>query len=277
VSDFNGALGRITIRWREFEKPTLVIMGLAGVYLTVTAFVWYANLGTLLSDAHAYWLTGQDGYMPYTIPPGAKDAFLYSPAFAQLIAPITWLPWAGFATIWLLLEGAAFVWLLRPLGWAWTIVLLLWCAPELMIGNIVGFVAVATVLALSGRPASLAFLALTKPALVVVAFWFVARREYRALAVAAGATLAVVAASVALDPSAWAAWITFLLEQSGQARPFYMYFLIAAIALVIFAARTDRAWLIPFALVLATPVYGGSQIWMLLAGIPRLARVGRDT
>lgn len=265
---------RLAITLRELEKPTLVLMALAGLYLTYTAFTWYADLGALLSDARAYWLTGQAGYEPYLIAPGAKDAYLYSPAFAQVITPLTWLPWTGFAVAWLLLETAAFVWLLRPLGWAWTIVLLLWCTPELMIGNIVGLVAVATVLGLTGRPGALAFPILTKPTLGITAFWFVARREFRALAIVAATTLAVIGVSVVIDASAWEAWGRFLLERSGEARPAFPAFVAAAIALVVFAARTDRPWLIPFAMVMATPVFGGSQVWMLLAAIPRLA--GRE-
>jgi hypothetical protein len=256
---------------RAVEKPTLFLMAGAGLYLTYTAFVLYYDQGTLLSDARAYWLTGQGGYVPYLIPPGAKDAFLYSPAFAQLIAPLTWLPWPGFAALWFILEASVFIWLLRPCGWAWTAVLLLWCAPELMIGNIVAFVAAATVIALTGRPAALAFPVLTKPALGITAFWFVARKEFRALAIAALTTVAV---SLVVDPDAWTSWFAFLIDQSGQARPFYPAFVAAAVAVVIYAARTDRAWLVPFALVLATPVYGGSQVLVLLAAVPRLAARG---
>ncbi len=54
------------------------------------------------------------------------DAYLYSPAFAQVISVTTWLPWPVFAALWAGLEAAAFLWLLRPLGWLKAGVLLLW-------------------------------------------------------------------------------------------------------------------------------------------------------
>ena len=61
-------------------------------------------------DMHTYWATG-DGYSynqgdPYTI-----GAYLYAPAFAQLLWPITTLPWPWFAALWTAAIAATYVWL----------------------------------------------------------------------------------------------------------------------------------------------------------------------
>ena len=49
--------------------------------------VWYAFQLGLGYDSHAYWLAVQDMGRLYGAPALARDAFLYSPAFAQLIWP----------------------------------------------------------------------------------------------------------------------------------------------------------------------------------------------
>jgi hypothetical protein len=194
----------------RFEKPILVMMAAAGVYLAYQVLSYYLGVGALVSDGRAYWLVGQDWYQPYVIAPAHLDAFLYSPAFAQAVTPLTWLPWPLFALTWVILEGAAFAWLFRPLGWAWTLVLLLWCSPELVMGNILGFVAVATVLAITRSSAAWALPILTKPTFGLGALWHGARGEWRRCAVAVGSTLAIVAVSFAIDPGMWMAWVRYL-------------------------------------------------------------------
>jgi hypothetical protein len=47
---------------------------------------------------------------------------------------------------------------------------------------------------------------------------------------------------------------------------------VAAAALVLFAARTNRAWLVPCAMLLCAPTLGGSAVLSVLSAIPRLAR-----
>jgi hypothetical protein len=120
--------------------------------------------GHLGADAHAYWLVGQPGVPLYSALPGELDAYLYSPAFAQAISLVTWMPWPAFVALWLLLEAIAFGWLLAPLGWRVAVPLWLLCSMEISLGNVVGFLAVAAVLG-TKRPAVWAAFALTKPSL----------------------------------------------------------------------------------------------------------------
>ena len=50
-------------------------------------------------DAYAYWTT-RSGPMYDAQTAGSLGAYLYSPAFAQILAPLTWLPWPVFVTLW---------------------------------------------------------------------------------------------------------------------------------------------------------------------------------
>jgi hypothetical protein len=71
-------------------------------------------------DSHAYCITGHVADL-YRDGPRREGAYLYSPAFAQAISPLTSLPWRAFA-VWLVLELAALVWLVAPLRLPWAVV-----------------------------------------------------------------------------------------------------------------------------------------------------------
>ena len=71
-----------------------------------------AHLFGLLSigvDAYAYWTV--DPSSPYgASAPGTFRAFFYSPAFAQLTAPIHLLPWQVFIAIWTVVLTLVLLW-----------------------------------------------------------------------------------------------------------------------------------------------------------------------
>jgi hypothetical protein len=237
---------------------------------------FYAIRQDFVFDGHAYWVTGQPDYVPYGSLPRTRDAFLYSPAFAQAISPLTWLPWPAFATVWVTAEACAFLWLLRPLGWKWALPLMLWCVPELAIGNVLGFLGVALVLAIH-RPAAWSAMLLTKPTLGIGAIWHVTRGEWRSFGVATTTTAAIVAVSFVVDPAMWSAWMWFLLDQTGESAGFLPVRLLLALVLVVLAGRTGTAWLLAPALLIAAPVLGGSASLTILAAIPRLADCGQGS
>lgn len=239
---------------------------------------YYVSNGWLMADAHAYWVAGQAPHELYSRPPGSLDAFLYSPVFAQAMRLVAWLPWPAFAALWAAAETAAFLWLLRPLGWLRAGVLLLWCSPELALGNIQAWIAVATVIALTGRPYAWALPVLTKPSLAIGLVWHGARGEWRALRSAIGAVGAVVAVSFVLDPAAWREWIEFLVTSSSGVDLLLLTRLTLALGVVVFAARCGQSWLVPFGLMLALPHVGAVAVLTVLAAVPRLLRahpVGR--
>ena len=66
----------------------------------------------------------------------------------------------------------------------------------------------------------------------------------------------------------------FLVTTSGGDRGAYVGIrLLISLAIVVWAARSGRAWLLAPALILACPVLGGFGAQAVLAAIPRLRRV----
>jgi hypothetical protein len=108
--------------------------------------------------------------------------------------------------------------------------------------------------------------------------WFAVRREWRSLAIVAGITGAIVAVSFAIKPSLWAEWFDVLVNRSTGANTAGLWGAIPLLArlpvaalLVVWAARTDRRWLVPVASVLAMPVMWPNSYAVLVAVIPLLA------
>jgi hypothetical protein len=100
------------------------------------------------------------------------------------------------------------------------------------------------------------------------------RREWRAFEIAAGTTIAIVAVSFALSPSAWFEWIAFLTASTGRGDALYLR-IAAGIALVAFGALTDRKWLAPVAVWIGLPVVW-VESWVILLAIIRLRPPSTD-
>ena len=224
-------------------------------------------------DAHAYWNALRGDL--YGRAPLEKDAFLYSPVFAQVIWPLAQLPWPAFITVWVIAAGATFAYLLKPLGWRLSVPLWFVCTPEIVTGNV--FWLYALVVAFGLRfPALWVFVFLTKISPAIGPIWFAARREWKNLFLTVIVTVLVVGVSVAIEPSAWGEWIEFLRTYLGSttsqvgARSLPPIVRIpAAVLLVVWGARRNRYWTIPAAMVLATPVFG-EIAFVVFAGLPRL-------
>lgn len=250
------------------------------LWLAVAAFTakGLSILGTAKVgiDAHAYWLTGHHASL-YWRPPAGIDAYLYSPAFAQLIRPLTLLPWPVFYAVWVVAESLAFAWLLKPLGWAWGVPALTLCAFEVVPGNVSGFVAVAALLGLSRWPQAWAFVALTKPTMALGLPWAAARRDRVALRRTAVATVVVIAVSAAIWPREWPAWVGFLLHHAGT-DPTLPFRASAAWLLAAVAARRHRPWLVVPLMVLASPpTLAIGEYITLFAALPRLRAIRAPT
>ena len=227
-------------------------------------------------DAYAYWTT-RTGDFYAAAETGQIGAYLYSPAFAQALAPLVALPLAVFTALWTALNFAALWWLLRR--WALPSLLFLPIPFEIISGNVHLLYAVAIVAGFR-YPASWALMLLTKVTPGVGLLWFLARREWRTLAIAIGFTAAIVAVSLVLDRSAWEGWIAILrgdLAGAGQASfetvgwylavPLLPRLVVAAI-LTIAAALTDRRWLVPVAVTIALPVIWLNGLAVLAAVVP---------
>ena len=229
--------------------------------------------------SHEAWPTGQEAYcywLPGLADPYARStwtdpvAYVYSPAFLQGIAILKMLPWEAFLTAWTVILLLAIRYLAGARLWAVAIV---FAVLEVLGGNIHLLLAVAIVAGFRW-PAAWAFVLLTKVTPGVGLLWFAVRREWQNLGIALGATAALAAVSWAIAPAAWADWIDVLAASATKtvgtwaALPIPVWLRLPfAAAVVIWGARTDRAWTVPVAAMLALPAlwFGGAS--MLLAAV----------
>lgn len=243
----------------------------------VGAFTGFAGF-----DSHAYWAAWSNGL--YSAAPEQRDAYLYSPAFAEAIGPLTLLPWSVFYGLWMVGTAASYVWLLAPLGRRWAVPLFILTIPEIIVGNIWGLLALVVVVGLR-YPGAWALPLLTKITPAVGPIWFAVRREWRAFAISVGLAVGIALASAAFTPHLWADWVRLLLHPDqyvnpnrGSATSLVSVPLFArlplAMCLTIFAARTNRRLLLPFAMVLASPVLAVNT-FLILTALPRLAQQRR--
>ena len=118
------------------------------------------------------------------------------------------LPFEVFQAIWTLLIGLALLWLTGP--WALLFLVIPVVASDLYLGNIHVLLA-ASIVASLRWPALWAIPLLTKPSCGVGLLWYLARGEWRRLAVAVGVTGVLVLGSAVLAPALWPKWIDYVL------------------------------------------------------------------
>ena len=157
-------------------------------------------------------------------------------------------------------------------------------AMEVAGGNVSLLLAAAIVLGFRW-PWTWSLVLLTKITPGIGLLWFAVRREWRSLGIALGVTAAIVAVSFVTLPDQWREWVDVVQRnvaagKSGTWASLPVPLLVRlpiAVVLVVWGARTDRAWTVPVASMLALPAvwYGGLS--MLLAVIPLTrARAGGD-
>jgi Glycosyltransferase family 87 len=228
-------------------------------------------------DAFAYWTT-RTGDFYAAAETGRIGAYLYSPAFAQSLAPlVVLLPLSVFTAAWTAVNFAALWWLVGRL--ALPALLFLPISFEIISGNVHLLYAVAIVAGFR-YTAAWALMLLTKITPAVGLVWFAVRREWRSLAIAVGATGAIVAVSFLLDRPSWEQWIRLLgtdLSGAGQGSFSTVGWYLAvpllprlaiAVAIVAYAAWTDRRWLVPVAVVVSLPVLWLNGLAVLAAVVP---------
>jgi hypothetical protein len=224
-------------------------------------------------DAYAYWATRAGD--PYaSAEAGRIGAYLYSPAFAQLLAPLVILPWPAFCALWTALLCVVYWRLVGRL--ALPLLLFIPIPFEIVSGNVHLLIAAAIVVGFR-YPAAWALPLLTKVTPGIGLLWFAVRREWRSLAIALGATALVAAVSFVLAPDAWRQWLALLVRDIGAPLDTPGWYLpvtllvrlpIAAVV-VVWGALTDRRWTVPVAVVLSLPI-----LWLnslaILAALPAL-------
>lgn len=191
-------------------------------------------------DAHAYWAV--DPAAPYAFDgtPDQYSAFRYSPAAAQVFSLFHVLPWPLFALLWFACLAALLVWLAR--GWTLAVLAFPVIAWDIYLGNIEVLLAVA-IIAGFRYPAAWAVVLLTKVTPGVGLVWFIARREWRNLAIALGATAAIAGISFLAAPGLWFEWPQAILAVHDRpGLPSVVLRIAAAMLIVFWGARTDRRW-----------------------------------
>ena len=271
-------VGRLRLRNLETEPWVGLVVAIVGwALITYFSEPWGRLWGTG-QDARCYYqATLADPYLHSAW--NDPIAYVYSPAFLQLVTPLTRLPWQAFMAVWTALLIAAARFLTGPRLLAAGL-LFPFTAMEIAGGNISLLLAVAIVIGFRW-PAAWALVLLTKITPGIGLLWFAVRGEWRHLAMALGATVVIVAVSFVMLPQQWRDWVDVIVGNAGKGGtwasvpvPLWIRLPIAA-AVVVWGARTDRAWTVPIAAMLALPAlwYGG--ISMLLASIPLLPEQGR--
>jgi hypothetical protein len=257
--------------------PGLLVAGAIFIVLQVAAAQSGYPLATY--DAHSYWLAGGSEH-PYatTIASGFDDTvnpykYRYPPPLAQLFVVLHLIPWPLVAG---LTVAVLFIVVLVLAGrWAPLVLLFPPTLAELYLGNVNLLIALAIVVGMRW-PAAWSFVLLTKMTPGIGLLWFAVRREWRALGIAIGATAAVAAVSFFLAPGWWFEFRDAMTVQAGAAvdvPPLAIQIslpirLVVAAVIVVFGARTDRAWLVPVAATIAAPALWWNVLVILVAAIP---------
>ena len=270
----NRALRRLGARYAPvwpYLNWGLFIIGIAwcmGVWFDVLPWDG-TGVGFRAGDLRAYWVADlADPYARSEM--GTPGAYLYSPAFLQAFSPLQLVPWEVAQGVMALAHFAAIAWL----------------APWMMVfpgviddtvrGNVNTFLGLAIVLGLRYNAAAWAFVLLTKVTPAVGMAWHLVRHEWSALAQACGATVAIVALSLILSPSAWGEWLAVLSRNEGALHiaiipGSLLLRVVAGLALVMLGAWRGWAWMVPIGSFVAMP-NTAPQSSAILAAIPRLSR-----
>ncbi|MEO8247169.1 MAG: glycosyltransferase family 87 protein [Chloroflexota bacterium] len=247
------------------------------------AWIWLNfNERDFMQDARVYWHFDYDHlYGRGTV--GGRNAYLYSPAFAQLFFPFGILPWEVFKGLWSALNIVVLAWLVGP---RWAALFLLFpgspVSDEVSTGNLHLLMAGAAVIGFR-RPGAWAFNLLTKVTPGIGLLWFVGRRDWRSLLIALAVTLSISAASFAIGPHLWFEWADSLRQNTGVpipasavafTAPLWLRLVTASLIALGGGIRGWR-WTVPVAMTLALPVPWLSGLSILVAVLALWRR--RDT
>jgi hypothetical protein len=228
-----------------------------------------------LFDLWAYWST-RFGLDYSSARPGASGAYIYSPAFAHLISPLTALPLPVFTAVWTAFVAATLYWLA---GWrSFLIGLFIPVVMSIAIGQTDLLLAAAIVIGFRW-PVAWFLPIVTKLTPGIGLLWFAVRREWRSLGIALAATVAITTVSFLLNPAAWLGWLAMLARMDFPAAgdgvylpvPVWVRLPIVA-ALIVWGARSNRRWVLPVGVCLSLPTVWLNTPTILVAVLPMLSR-----
>lgn len=259
----------IADRWagllRGLRSPRVFVLlaaNLLGSIVLVLIFLSF-DYDYDLSDGYAYWNAWAGGL--YDLRWLEHHAYVYSPAFAQVLWPFSHLPWEVFDAGWMAAQIGVAIWLIGPAALA--AIMLLPGAGFVRFtierGNLHLLLTGAVVLAMSRWPAAWAFVLHTKPTMGVALAWYVGRRDWRGLGIALGTSAAIAAVSFVIAPHLWFDWAGILIEGSGESPTGALAFrLLVAGLLAYIAGLTAQRWPVPIATFIAAPTIwiGSSEV-----------------
>jgi Glycosyltransferase family 87 len=242
--------------------------------LAVLAAFWMLAPIPATSDAANYWALELSD--PYRNRWAEPESFVYSPAFGQVIYPLTLLPFEVFYKLVQAINLACIWWLVGPL--AAPALLFPPVLSELTTGQIHLPLAVMCVVALH-HPSAWAFGILTKVTPGVGVVWHATRGEWRGVAAALAATAGVIAISSVSWPTAWVEWIHLLTESIVRTVGNFavsewpaMFRLPIATGLMVMAAWRNRPAAVPLLVLFSLPMIWFGALAMVLA-VPRASRL----
>jgi hypothetical protein len=257
------------------ERPTVryVLLASAVVGLVIGLDTFRLHLQTdPLADVHAYYDAGarlNAGQPLYEQPSTTNDPdfYRYPPLLAIAFRPLALLPFESAALIWEAFLIVLFVLTIVRLDWhdRWTWIVLAWLAAPIGWSLAVGQAQVAVTFLLAvGAPWAVAVAAHLKLLPVLVAVFWIVRRDWGALARLAAWGLGLLLLSFVLEPAGTLAYLTFPdLGQVGEVRnlspyafsPWLWLVLVGVlVAVAVRLAPTRWGWAAAVALsVLASP------------------------
>ncbi len=249
------------------QRLAITVISLAVLIVAGIGYV-IANEG---ADARVLYEIGLTS--PYAGYRPSHPGFPYSPLLAQLLQPLQALPWPVFHGLIVGGELAALAWLIGlPLAALLAFVQAPLLLDDLRVGNIQLMLTALVVIGFT-RPPAWAGPLLTKVSPGIGLLWFAARREWRHLAIALSTTAALALMSFVFAPQLWFDWFHLLTgapladAQHLAPLPLAVRILLGA-GVVLAAAISDRAWLVPLGMAVALPEYGSQ--WLILLAMPRL-------
>ncbi len=251
-----GRVGPATLHVLDLLVFAAAIIGaLAGA-----AVGWMHIVGDPLADAHAYYeaasrLNAGHPLYPAGLDPNGNHIYLYPPLLAIALRPLALLPFEWFAVAWELIVIGSFIALVRYLGVrrkaTWLAIGLLGVPIAWALTVAQAHVPMTLLLAL-GQPWSIAIAGSLKLTPVLIAIFWLGRRNFEAFFAFLVWTALLVLVQVLLEPNGTLAYFRSIgFEEVGQVRnispyaqsPVLWLVLLLAGALVTLAlARTRWGW-----------------------------------
>jgi hypothetical protein len=253
------------------RRPTLVLLRIVLNVIGAAWFTYALARGWSIAgfDAVSYWLIEPADLYRWTESSHVAGPFRYSPVLGQVLDPLGALPWGAFFSLYL----AASLLALVLLGGRWGLAFLLIpnVLGEVYLGNIDLFIAAALGFGLVW-PGAWVFLVLSKGTPGIVVLWFVARGEWRKLAIVVGGVVLVALPSLLTTPDLWVEWVRVSTQFAGSAYGISeipaVTRLVGAALLVLVGARRNWRWTIAVGGTLAMPGLDWKTMSVLLAVLP---------